>query len=162
MSDDPKRGVVVGYTLMHLADNVSSHRGLCHCRAVGFVYETALAPEVWAIRACQCTFCRAHGALSTSDPKGSLQFVEQIPNALRRYRFGQKTADFLLCRDCGVYLGAMLQLEGKAFGVINVRVLNSLVDDLREPEYMSYDHEGPAARRARRESRWTPIKVAHA
>jgi hypothetical protein len=135
------------------------HRGLCHCRAVGFLYGTALAPESWPIRACQCTFCRAHSALSASDPEGSLQFLEHTPNALRRYRFGQKTADFLLCSDCGMYVGAMMQSESNAFGIINVRMLDSLLDRLREPERLSYDAEGLVERRRRRESRWTPIVI---
>lgn len=135
------------------------HRGLCHCGAVGFLYRTAMAPEGWPIRACQCTFCRAHGALSTSDPEGSLQFVEHIPNALHRYRFGQKTADFLLCSDCGMYLGAMMRSESTALGVINVRMLYSPLDRLREPERISYDNEGLAERRFRRASRWTPIAI---
>jgi hypothetical protein len=137
----------------------SLHQGLCHCRAVGFLYRTALEPESWPIRACQCSFCRAHGAISASDPEGSLQFVEHLPNALHRYRFGQKTADFLLCSVCGMYLGAMMQSESTAFGVINVRMLYSLLNRLRLPERMSYDNEGLAERRTRRESRWTPIVI---
>lgn len=136
-----------------------SHEGLCHCRAVGFDYRTAIAPEAWPIRACQCTFCRSHGALSTSDSGGSLRFVAHVPGALNRYQFGRKTADFLLCRDCGVYLGAVMQSERGSFGIINVRVLHSLLDRLQEPERMYYDNEGLAERQARRESRWTPIAV---
>jgi hypothetical protein len=123
------------------------------------LYRTAVAPERWPIRACQCTFCRAHGALSTSDPEGSLQFVEHMPGALHRYRFGQRTADFLLCGECGMYLGAMMQSEGTAFGVINVRMLYPLLDRLRHPERMSYDNEGLDERRMRRERRWTPIVI---
>lgn len=136
-----------------------SHEGLCHCRAVGFSYRTAIAPEAWPIRACQCTFCRSHGALSTSDPGGSLRFVAHVPGALNRYQFGRKTADFLLCRDCGVYLGAVMQSERGSFGIISVHVLHSLLDRLQEPERMYYDNEGLAERQARRESRWTPIAV---
>jgi hypothetical protein len=123
------------------------------------LYRTALEPESWPIRACQCTFCRAHGALSTSDPQGSLQFVEHTPNALNRYRFGQKTADFMLCSACGMYLGAMMQSQGTALGVINVRTLYPLLDRLQQPERMSYDNEGLVERRMRRESRWTPIVI---
>lgn len=131
----------------------------CHCGAVGFAYRTGLAPEAWPIRACQCSFCRAHGALSTSDPEGLLQFVEHTPNKLHRYRFGQKTADFLLCRECGTYLGATMQSASGSFGIINVRVLHSVLNRLREPEPMHYDKEQSADRRMRREKRWTPIGV---
>jgi hypothetical protein len=104
-------------------------------------------------------FCRSHGALSTSDPGGRLRFVEYVPGALNRYQFGHKTADFLLCRDCGVYLGAVMRSDRGSFGIINVRVLYSLLDRLLEPERMNYDNEQLVERRTRRENRWTPIAV---
>lgn len=137
------------------------YEGTCHCRGVGLVYRTALAPADWPIRACQCTFCRSHGALTTSDPRGSLQFYERVPAALHRYQFGLKITDFLLCRDCGVYIGAMMQSENGSFGIINVRVLHFLRDELREAERVNYGNEDPAERRARRESRWIPITIGN-
>jgi hypothetical protein len=82
-----------------------------------------------------------------------------VPGALNRYQFGQKTADFLLCRSCGVYLGAVMQANRGSFGIINVRVLHSLLNRLKEPERMTYDNETLAERQARRENRWTPIAV---
>lgn len=137
-----------------------SHQGVCHCGAIGFVYDTPFVPEAWPIRACQCTFCRVHAALSTSDPHGSLRFIEHVPAALNRYRFGRKTADFLICRACGAYVGAIMESGGKGFGLINVRVLQSLLDRLPEAQPMVYEGEGLAERVARRESRWTPIAVS--
>jgi hypothetical protein len=132
--------------------------GRCHCGAIGFVLRTALAPKDWSIRACQCTFCRAHSALSASDPAGSLEFLEHSPDSLRRYQFGRKSADFLLCRHCGVYVGALMQSGGQGFGIINVRVLLSL--DLPEPKPMDYENEGSGDRITRREKRWTPVPRA--
>ena len=136
------------------------YKGVCHCSAVGFIYRTALAPEQWPIRACQCTFCRMHAALATSDPRGSLEFVEHMPAALSRYQFGRKTADFLVCRNCGAYIGAMMRSGSEAFGIINVRVLHTLFDRLQEAQAMDYENEGLAERVARRASRWTRIVIA--
>jgi hypothetical protein len=136
-----------------------SHEGACHCRAIGFVYRAALEPHDWPIRACQCTFCRRHGGLSTSDPRGSLRFFEHVPGTLHRYRFARKTTDFLICRKCGVYIGATMESGGKGFGIINVRALHSVLDRLKEPQPMHYDSEGSGERVARREARWTPIAV---
>jgi hypothetical protein len=135
------------------------HEGACHCRAIGFRYRTARAPADWVIRACQCSFCRTHAALSTSDPAGSLEFVEHAPPALHRYQFGRKTADFLLCHNCGAYIGAMMRSGNKAFGIVNVRVLHSLASQLPEAVPMDYETEGLAERLVRREDRWTPIAV---
>jgi hypothetical protein len=136
------------------------HEGACHCGAIGFAYRTALEPKDWPIRACQCTFCRAHGALSTSDPNGSLTFWEHVPATLNRYQFGRKTADFLICRRCGAYLGATMQSEGKSFGIVNVRWLQSVLEHVSAPQPMTYENEAQAERLARREKRWTPIAVA--
>jgi hypothetical protein len=135
-----------------------SYEGLCHCEAIGFAFRTAIAPETWAIRACHCTFCRTRGVLSMSDPAGSLQFVEHSPGTLHEYRFGHKTADFLICRNCGSYIGARMQSGDRAFGIINVRVLHSLAAQLPEPAPMDHDKEGTTDRLMRRESRWTPIE----
>jgi hypothetical protein len=132
-----------------------AYEGRCHCGAIGFVFHTAIPPKDWAIRACQCTFCRAHSALSASDPAGSLEFDEHMPGSLHRYQFGRKSADFLLCRHCGVYIGAMMDSGSTRFGIINVRVLLSL--ELPAPQPMNYENEGSGDRIARREKRWTPI-----
>ncbi|HZF30577.1 MAG TPA: hypothetical protein VE907_15785 [Gammaproteobacteria bacterium] len=94
-----------------------------------------------------------------SDPAGSLRFVEHVPRTLHAYRFGHKTADFLICRNCGSYIGARMQSGDRGFGIINVRVLNALAARLPEPAPMDYDNEGTAERLARRESRWTPIEL---
>ena len=49
--------------------------GSCYCASIGFRYRTAISPQDWSIRACQCRFCVAHDALSTSDPGGELNFA---------------------------------------------------------------------------------------
>jgi hypothetical protein len=144
-----------------MSPSPGEHEGVCHCRAIGFVYRTALPPRDWPIRACQCSFCRTHAALSTSDPAGSLEFREHSPGALHRYRFGRRTADFLVCRICGVYIGAVLQSGTRSFGIINVRVLTSLLEQLPDASPMSYDGEEAAERVARREKRWTPAAFAN-
>ena len=110
-------------------------------------------PE-WSIRECQCTFCRAHAALSASDLRGMLRFVES--DALVRYRSGLRIADFLLCSRCGVYVGARTEIEGRAFGIVNVR---ALVEQPAECSIrpMDYDGESVETRRARRARRWTPL-----
>jgi len=137
--------------------SMQSYEGTCHCGAIGIVYQTALKPAEWPIRACQCGFCTAHGALSASDPRGALKFVEHAPGKLRRYRFGHKTTDFLLCRNCGVYVGAVMESGGKRFGIVNARAIPSVSGQLSESEPMNYEGEDSAERSARREQRWTPM-----
>ena len=132
--------------------------GSCHCGAIGYRYQTDIEPENWSIRACQCGFCRAHDALSASDPSGSLEFIAHSPDRLNRYRFGLRTADFLLCRECGVYIGALIDTEQGHFGIINTHTLLEVATRFAPTEPMSYDGEDVANRVSRRELRWTPAK----
>ncbi len=134
-----------------------TYRGGCHCGAIRFRYATGALPDSWSIRACQCRFCRAHDALSTSDPAGSLEFACEEPDLLQRYRFALRTADFLLCRRCGVYIGAVIETPGGRYGIINTRALDETPGDIAEVRAISYDGEGTAGRVSRREERWTPV-----
>ena len=135
----------------------TDYSGSCHCGAIGYTYRTGIKPEQWSIRACQCSFCRAHDALSTSDPAGQIAFVASKPELLKEYRFGLKTADFLLCGNCGVYIGAVLASAGSVFGIVNVHVLKVTPANLAATAAISYDAEDVAGRVARREERWTPV-----
>jgi hypothetical protein len=131
--------------------------GGCHCGALGFSFQTALPVTRWSVRACQCGFCRAHGARTTSDPSGRLAFHLNEGDALQRYRFGLMTADFLVCRHCGVYLGAQLATANGAFGIINTLALMPLPAGLPVAAQADYGSESASNRIARRERRWTPL-----
>jgi hypothetical protein len=128
----------------------------CHCGALTARYRTALAPAAWPVRACQCSFCRSHGALSTSDPAGVLEFRSTDPSRVQRYRFGGRTADFMICPACGVFVGVQMDTDKGRFGVLNVLSLRPLLA-LAAAEPMDYSAESAEGRRLRRETRWTPV-----
>lgn len=130
--------------------------GRCHCGAIGYVYRTALAPEHWFVRTCQCSFCRAHGVVSTSDPAGSVELSAR-EGALQLYRFGQRTADFWICRECGVYMAAVMESGGRRYAVINVQALENRPPTLAAPTESSLDGESKGQRDERRLKRWTPV-----
>jgi hypothetical protein len=135
------------------------YRARCHCGAIAALYRTALPPAAWPVRACQCAFCTAHGALSTSDPSGVLSFRATDQSLLHRYQFGTRSADFLLCRGCGVFLGAAMTQGPRRRGVLNIRALQPLPADLPAPQPMQYGAEGLDARAQRRTARWTPLSA---
>jgi hypothetical protein len=139
--------------------NLESHEAACHCGAIACTYSTAVAPEQWSIRACQCMFCRAHHALSTSDPQGRLGFRADNPDMLQRYRFALRTADFLLCRNCGVYLGAVNESGSGRFGILNTHTLMPQPDNIADVAPVGYEGENTDGRIARREERWTPVNA---
>lgn len=133
------------------------YTGSCHCGAIGFTYRTDIRPGRWSIRACQCSFCRAHDAMSTSDPDGELEFTATDSDMLQKYRFGLGTADFLLCRNCGIYVGAAIASDNGRFGIINTHALVEEPPELANPLPISYDSENTEGRVSRRGERWTPV-----
>jgi len=140
-----------------MSSNSREFKGSCHCGAVGFSFRTALPVAQWSVRACQCRFCRAHGALTTSDAGGQLTFHVNQPESLQRYRFALQTADFLLCGRCGVYLGAQIDGARGAFGIVNLRTLVPLPPGLPAATPADYAAEEPSDRLERRARRWTPL-----
>ncbi|MBN9513964.1 MAG: hypothetical protein J0H97_11220 [Alphaproteobacteria bacterium] len=107
---------------------------------------------------CACSFCRRHGARTTGDPAGAVEF-QAAPGALSRYRFGLGITDYLLCARCGAYVGAAMPDGDKAIGIVNV---NSL--DIRDtfdpaPPLHHYDGEEEDRRRARRRKFWMPVTI---
>ena len=106
-----------------------------------------------------CSFCRSHGARTTSDPHGRLQIVAHDPDQLIRYRFGLKTADFLICGRCGIYVAAVLTTGDFSYATVNVNSLDSNEIFTKEVRRVSYDGEGEAERIKRRKKNWTPAIV---
>ena len=130
------------------------HSGHCHCGALRFSFESAvpLAP-----RACQCGFCRRHGARTVSDPAGSA--VLTLGAETLRYRFGSTTTDFLLCARCGIYVGAAARIDGADFVTLNLNAFDDPRLELAATP-VSYDGEDAAAKAARRRAHWTPLAFA--
>jgi hypothetical protein len=134
------------------------HRGGCHCGALRLSYRSAVPPAETEVRACQCSFCRRHGALAVSDPGGHA-VIEAKEAALRRYRFGLGTADYFLCANCGVYLAAVMTEAERSWSVVVLHVLDDAQSFTRPPLPMVYDAEDETARRSRRRARWTPTTL---
>lgn len=129
--------------------------GHCHCGAVRVALETAKPPGELPLRACQCGFCRTRGALTTADPDGRLS----VEGAIDRYRFGLKITDFLICAECGTYVAAVSEVEGRTLGVVNVLGSGLAGFEGRVSEPMNYDGEDAGGRLGRRAGRWMPAVV---
>jgi hypothetical protein len=135
------------------------HDGGCHCGAVRVRYESDRPPGETEVRACQCSFCRKHGARAVSDPQGRVRIEIHEPGTVRRYRFGLATADFLVCGRCGVYVAAVLNEEGAAFAIVILNALDRPEGFDRVPMAVDYAAESEAERRRRRRERWTPAEI---
>lgn len=132
-----------------------AHGGGCHCGALRVEFRSAkpLAP-----RACDCSFCRKHGVRSVSDADGLASIHITAGHEPLRYRFGLKTADFLICSVCGVYVAAVIAIEGQTYSVLNLNAFDNPHADIAAVP-MSYEGEGIADRTERRRRVWTPTKV---
>lgn len=80
---------------------------------------------------------------------------------LQRYRFALQTADFLICRRCGVYIGAVIDTARGAFGIINLHALDAPPSDGAVAQAISYEGESVTDREDRRCRRWTPVTAFH-
>jgi hypothetical protein len=133
--------------------------GSCHCGRLRISFTTARPLTELSLRACQCTFCRRHGGLTTSDPEGEVVLtVAEVP-AGGWYRFGMGMTDFWVCPRCGVYVGAYVESEGQGRAVVNVRVLDARAEFTQAPAAMDYGQETRDGRLDRRLRVWSPARV---
>jgi hypothetical protein len=134
--------------------------GGCHCGAIRVRFEISTAPAELPLRRCACSFCRKHGATTATDPTGRLDLqIVRLEDAVR-YRFGARSADFLVCGRCGVYVAAVMSSEAGAVATLNVNTLDDRAAFTQPPEAVDYAFETEQQRRLRRAERWTLTTVS--
>ena len=94
-----------------------------------------------------------------SDPEGSA--VLTLGPETRRYRFGTGTTDFLFCGRCGVYVGAIAELDGRTLVTLNLNAFDEPQLDLAA-EAVFYDGESAEQKAERRRRKWTPARLVPA
>jgi hypothetical protein len=128
--------------------------GGCHCGNLGISFHTRSSPGDLNPRACDCSFCKKHGALYVSDPSGRLIINVKDSDALTKYRQGSGTADFLVCRRCGVLVGAIWERDASISAAVNARCLQRH-EEFAEPVVVSPQKLGKEEKTARWETLWT-------
>jgi hypothetical protein len=136
--------------------------GGCHCGAIRVNLTLSMPPGEIEVRACDCTFCRAHGARNVTDASGLIEISYRDPNVVERYRFGLRTADFIICRACGVYVAAVALTADGLRATMNVNVLTDRDLFRVETAVVSYSGETAESRLARRAENWTPATLRDA
>ncbi len=133
------------------------YSGQCHCGKLKASFETQKTPQQLGVRTCQCEFCRRVGAINISDPDGEV-VIDASAGDVIQYRFALRTADFLICKHCGVYIAAVTG-EGDAIrSTINVAGLRMKEFLGIEEAPMEYGTETAEARISRRAEKWTPTR----
>jgi hypothetical protein len=98
--------------------------GGCHCGRLRAELQLTRAPAAFTPRACDCSFCRKHGAAYVSDPQGVLRLRIADESLVTRYRQGSGLAELLICSNCGVLVGALYAADGVLYGVVNATALD--------------------------------------
>src|SRR5882672_10931283 len=111
---------------------MTTYPGSCHCGAIKIAFTSDKLPETMRVGRCACSFCRRHGARTSGDPAGSVEF-RAAPGSLSRYRFG--------------------------LGITNVNSLDIRDTFDPAPPLHVYDGEDEARRRARRRKFWMKTTV---
>lgn len=84
--------------------------------------QLAHPPENYCPRACDCDYCTCHRAAYVSDAHGSLALRIHDERAVGKYAQGDQLAEFVLCRNCGVLIGAVYRFDGRLFAAVNANI----------------------------------------
>ena len=137
---------------------MTKYGGSCHCGAISVELETNTDPAKIEVRECQCSFCRSHGAVSASDPNGRIRYIENTEDAIHLYRFGTRSCDFIICRHCGVYIGAVMNdPETNGYSTTQIKLFEDRALFTKTSRHPDYDDETLEKRLARRRRNWTPL-----
>lgn len=136
--------------------NAPLHGG-CHCGRIAFEMTLSKPAGEFTPRACDCSFCRKHGAAWLSDAHGTLR-VRQRGEAVV-YRQGSAQADFIACPHCAVLVMAMFEYDGRVHGAVNVRTVDETTFAPEQPA--SPQRLAPDAKRERWAQLWFPdVRIA--
>jgi hypothetical protein len=133
--------------------------GGCHCGNIRIRLLLSKPPQDSALRSCACSFCRAHATRTVSDPGGLFEVWAADWSLVERYRFGSRTADYLVCKRCGVYVGAVCETAAGLRAVINTNALDDRAAFTQAASTPDYEGETVEARLQRRALNWTPAML---
>lgn len=132
--------------------------GGCHCGNLRYrlAWPRADAPT---LRACGCDYCSCHGALWTSHPDAGVALRIVDAEAVLPYRFGTASADFLVCRRCGVLSLTRCDFDDGARTVVNANTFDNLPLEQCSRVTTDFDGEDVEQRLARRRRNWSPLTI---
>lgn len=128
--------------------------GSCHCGNIAFTLDWQPEPTEIPARACGCSFCVKHGGVWTSCPAGHLRVTIRRPDRVVPYEFGTKTAQFHICKDCGIVPVVTSQIAGELYAVVSVNAFDNVDAALLKRSPASFDGESGGDRLARRQRNW--------
>ena len=135
------------------------HSGGCHCGNIHVRLRLSKPPQETPLRACACSFCRAHMTRTVADIAGHFTLSADDWSFVEPYRFGSRTADYMVCRRCGVYVAAICETVAGTRAVVNINCLTDRAAFTQQPNATNCDGETEATRLSRRATHWMPATV---
>jgi hypothetical protein len=124
-----------------MTNDVTTHRGGCHCGAIAFEVD---ATARLTASDCNCSICRMSGFLHLIVPRSRFRLLRGA-DALNEYRFNTGTARHLFCRHCGVKSFYVPRSNPDGYSV-NVRCLDaSTIEHLNVEPFDDNDREATEA-----------------
>ena len=130
--------------------------GGCHCGNIRFTFHRPETDGPIPVRACGCAFCRKHGGAYTSHTDGRIEVRIGDAGRVEHYRFGTRTADFLICRTCGVTPVVTSEIEGNLYAVVSVNAFEGVDPSELDRSVCDFDAENTTDRLSRRQRSWIP------
>ncbi len=103
-------------------------KGGCHCGNIHMEIHMSRRPSEYHPRACDCDFCKKHGAAYLSDPGGSVRIHIKDEHSSGKYRQGNELAEFLYCRNCAVLIAALYENNGRLYAAVNANAIKERAD----------------------------------
>lgn len=136
----------------------TSIEGHCHCGNINYSITTELTTEQIIARACDCSFCRVHGAKNWSEPHAQAAIRIRDKSLLQEYYFGLKLCPFYICKNCGAYAGAVYSDNEGSWATLNLRL--STLQNLPQ-KTVSFAGENTSDRISRRKAVWMPVTIEY-
>ena len=130
--------------------------GSCHCKNICFVLRWPDPDTEIPVRMCGCTFCKKHGGSWTSHRDSDLAIAIDDESLVSKYRFGTKTADFVVCSVCGVTPLVLCEIEDTLYAVVNVNTFEDADRISYSSSMTDFDGEDTGSRLERRKRNWIP------
>lgn len=129
-------------------------QGQCHCGNIAYALTWPDGAAEIPARACDCTFCKKHGGVWTSHPNAGLRVSIKERSDVSVYAFGTETAQFHVCRRCGVVPVVTCELDERLYAVVNVNTFNTGSAVNLQRSATTFEDEDVASRLARRKQNW--------
>lgn len=135
-------------------------QGSCHCGNIHFTLDWPASQSPIPVRACGCDHCKKHRGVWTSHPQGRFRLSIADQNQTGQYQFGTKTADFHVCKTCGIVPIVTCVIDGKRYAVVNVNTFDDADRSELAEAPSNFEGESTEDRLARRRRNWTPEQAS--